>query len=200
MKEIEMSVKNKLLEKYKSKRNFSITNEPYNDHELAGKSSIFVVQMHDARNLHYDFRIEYNSVLASWAVPKGPSTDPNDKHLAVRTEDHPYDYAFFEGVIPQGQYGAGPVMVWDIGTYKNLKEDLSIEECLDKGEVVIWLEGEKLKGGYVLIRTHWRNENKNWLLIKMHDEYAKKNYNILTEQPNSALTGRSLSQIEKEES
>lgn len=162
------------------------------------KKPIFVIQKHDATRLHYDFRLEVDGVLKSWAIPKGPSTNPKDKRLAVMVNDHAMDYAKFEGVIPEG-YGAGTVMVWDIGTYKNIKESngesLSMKECLKKGQIEIFLEGEKLHGGYALIRM----QDKNWLLIKMKDEHADARRNPVSSQPNSALTGRSLKEIENDE-
>lgn len=133
------------------------------------KKLIFVVQKHKAKTLHYDFRIEVDGLLKSWAVPKGPSTDPQEKRLAIMTDDHALEYASFEGVIPEGQYGAGKVEIWDKGTYKNIKfkdnECVPMKECLKKGHVEIYLEGEKLNGGYVLVRM----KDKNWLLIKMKD-------------------------------
>ena len=169
---------------------------------MAGKKkSIFVIQKHDASHLHYDFRIEFNRVLKSWAVPKGPSTNPKDKRLAVSTTDHKLSYANFEGLIPSGEYGAGTVMVWDIGTYKNIKEKdgkiVPMSQCLKDGSIEIWLEGKKLKGGYALVKMKGRGDN-NWLLIKMKDEYADVRRNIAISEPDSVLTNRSLEQIAKD--
>jgi bifunctional non-homologous end joining protein LigD len=140
------------LEEYRKKRDFNVTPEPAGRarRRSSGKR-IFVVQKHDASRLHYDFRLEINGVLASWAVPRGPSMNPADKRLAVRTEDHPIDYADFEGVIPEGQYGAGTVMVWDKGTYEP-EDKLSPEEQLARGEINVLLHGKKLRGGFVLVR------------------------------------------------
>jgi len=196
------------LETYKSKRDFSKTKEPGDEDcsfEWAKGRPIFVIQKHDASTLHYDFRIEVEGVLKSWAVPKGPSTDPAIKRLAIPTEDHPLGYADFEGVIPKGEYGGGTIMVWDRGTYRNLKgqdenekEPPSVAEQLQNGQVTIWLEGEKLKGGFALIRTG-KGEKARWLLIKMDDEGADARRNPTSTEPNSVKTGRSLEEIHQEE-
>lgn len=196
------------LEEYKKKRDFSKSSEP-GDEDVSfdwaeeGKP-IFVIQKHDASNLHYDFRIEVDGVLKSWAVPKGPSTDQSVKRMAIPTEDHPLGYADFEGVIPEDEYGAGTVMVWDRGTYRNLKEDdeqepPSLSEQIEDGHVTIWLEGEKLKGGYALIRTG-DGEDARWLLIKMDDDEADARRNPTSTEKDSVKSGRSLEEIEKEES
>lgn len=195
------------LEEYKKKRDFRKTSEP-GDEEITfdwaeeGKP-IFVIQKHDATNLHYDFRIEVDGVLKSWAVPKGPSTDPSVKRMAIPTEDHPLGYADFEGIIPEDEYGGGTVMVWDRGTYRNLKEDdqdnpPSLAEQLDDGHVTIWLEGEKLKGGYALIRTG-KGDNPRWLLIKMNDDEADARRNPTSTEPDSVKSSRSLEEIQEEE-
>ena len=159
---------------------------------------IFVIQKHDARTLHYDFRLEVDGVLKSWAVPKGPSTNPRERRLAVAVADHPLDYADFEGGIPNGEYGAGAVLVWDTGTYRNLREEndepVSMVEALRDGHVAVWLEGEKLRGGYALIRTG-KGDNNRWLLIKMKDEEADARRNPVSTQPESVLTGRTLEEI-----
>jgi DNA ligase D-like protein (predicted 3'-phosphoesterase) len=193
------------LADYKKKRDFNKTSEP-GDEEVSfdwaeeGKP-IFVIQKHDASNLHYDFRIEVDGVLKSWAVPKGPSTDPSVKRLAVPTEDHPLGYADFEGVIPEGEYGGGTVMVWDRGTYRNLKEDdeeeaPSVSEQLEDGHVTVWLEGEKLQGGYALIRTG-KGDNPRWLLIKMDDNEADARRNLTSTETDSVKSGRSLEEIQE---
>ena len=157
------------------------------------KNMIFVVQQHAATSMHYDFRIEYRGKLMSWAVPKGPSTDPSKKQLAMKVGDHPLSYASFEGVIPQGHYGAGPVIVWDTGTFENQKKN-AISTCEKQGEIIIWLEGEKLKGGYALVKAPLNAKN-SWLLIKMKDEYANPAL-IITEQfPKSVISGKTIDEL-----
>src|SRR6266508_4255067 len=145
------------LATYREKRNFRRTPEPRRRVHRPGRKPIFVIQQHAARALHYDFRLESGGVLKSWAVPKGPSLKPKDKRLAMPTEDHPMEYADFEGVIPEGEYGAGPVIVWDRGTFRNLTEDggkeIPVEEAVERGHVKVWLEGEKLTGGFALTRV-----------------------------------------------
>jgi DNA ligase D-like protein (predicted 3'-phosphoesterase) len=181
------------LKDYREKRDFHRSPEPAGEAGRPGEKPIFVIQKHDARTLHYDFRLEVGRVLKSWAIPKGPSTDPRQKRLAVPTEDHPLEYARFEGVIPGGEYGAGTVLIWDMGTYRNLKEGQgSMEECLKEGHVAVWLEGKKLQGGYALIRT---GKNGRWLLVKMDDEQADSRRDPLDEQPQSALSGRTIEEI-----
>jgi len=193
-----MSEEDKLKE-YKEKRDFQSTGEPEDSTRQPSDKPIFVIQKHDASNLHYDFRLEIDGVLKSWAVPKGPSTDPSVKRLALPTEDHPLDYADFEGVIPDGQYGAGTVLVWDTGPYRNLQsekeeKDLSMEAALQDGKLEVWLEGEKLTGGYALIRTD-TGDDERWLLIKMDDEEADARRNPTSTEPASVLSGLSLEEI-----
>jgi DNA ligase D-like protein (predicted 3'-phosphoesterase) len=163
---------------------------------------IFVVQKHDASSLHYDFRLEVEGVLKSWAVPKGPSTDPGDKRLAMPVEDHSLDYADFEGVIPKGQYGAGTVIVWDTGGYRNLNEEegreLPMKEALERGHAVFSLEGRKLRGAYALTRIATGGEER-WLLVKKRGEGADARRNPVATQPESALTGRTIEQVAREE-
>lgn len=187
------------LRQYREKRDFHKTGEPTGEGTVSSGEPIFVIQKHAASRLHYDFRLEIDGVLASWAVPKGPSTDPEDRRLAVPTEDHPLDYADFEGVIPEGSYGAGTVLVWDTGTYQNLRAEdpahpMSMEESLRDGKVLIWLEGKKLRGGYALVRTNMGG-TKNWLLIKERDLQADAHCNPVSNEPNSVLTGKSLEEI-----
>jgi bifunctional non-homologous end joining protein LigD len=182
--------KKDLLERYRKKRDFSETPEPAGKaRKTTTKRPMFVIQKHDATRLHYDFRIEAEGVLKSWAVPKGPSTNPDDKRLAMPTEDHPMSYGGFEGFIPEGNYGAGPVIVWDTGTYRNLS-DKPIEEALREGRVKIWLDGKKVKGGYALARTGTRPEK--WLLIKLKDEKADRRGDITKTHPNSVISGKSI--------
>ncbi len=178
----------KSLTKYEEKRDFSKTPEPKGTIKKFHNSPIFVIQKHDARSLHYDLRLEDEGVLKSWAVPKGPSTNPANKQLAIQTEDHPLEYATFEGIIPEGQYGAGPVIVWDTGTFRNLKEDKPLSVCIQDGDLNIWLEGKKLQGGYALIKTNYQGKDTTWLLIKMNDDKADRKRDITTELPNSVLS------------
>jgi DNA ligase D-like protein (predicted 3'-phosphoesterase) len=163
-----------------------------------------VIQEHDASSLHYDFRLEAGGVLKSWAVPKGPSTDPREKRLALPTEDHPLDYADFEGVIPEGQYGAGAVIVWDAGTYRILSGESddggdaqSVEQQLDGGHLAIWLDGEKVRGGYALTRMA-AGEDERWLLVKMDDGEADARRRPVHTQPESVLSGRTIEDVAKE--
>jgi DNA ligase D-like protein (predicted 3'-phosphoesterase) len=156
----------------------------------------FVIQKHDATTLHYDFRLEVDGTLRSWAVPKGPSTDPRERRLAVEVEDHSLGYADFEGVIGDG-YGSGAVIVWDSGTYRNLDEDRSMAEALDAGHARFWLEGEKLRGGWTLHRTGG-GVRPQWLLIKRRDEGADARRNPQSTQPESVLSGRTIEQVAAE--
>ena len=188
------------LEKYRSKRNFRRTPEPSGGRRHRG-DGIFVIQKHDARRLHYDFRLEVRGVLASWAVPKGASLDPSIRRLAIRTEDHPIEYADFEGVIPEGEYGAGPVMVWDKGTYSP-EGDFTSEQQLARGEIKVTLNGVKLHGGFVLLYPRKKRgepgEKTRWLLIKRRDEYADPSWRIEdTSLDWSVLTGRTMKEIEE---
>lgn len=160
-----------------------------------------MIQKHDASSLHYDFRLEVDGVLVSWAVPKGPSTDPREKRLAVQTEDHPLNYAGFEGVIPEGEYGAGTVMIWDKGRYRNLRANKgphsrSMESSLKEGLIEVSLEGRKLKGGYALKRTG-TGKKPRWLMIKMKDDDADARRNPVSSEKRSARSGRTLAQIAK---
>jgi bifunctional non-homologous end joining protein LigD len=189
------------LTTYRGIRNFAKTPEPAGRMRRSHRRTIFVVQKHDASRLHYDFRLATNGVLASWAVPKGPSMNPADKRLAVRTEDHPLEYAKFEGVIPAGQYGAGTVMVWDLGEYES-PENQPIEQQLARGKIHIALQGEKLRGAFALVKIERRSSSSSrrdyWLLIKSRDEYADASWDI--ESPRfdySVLTGRSLKEIKQ---
>jgi DNA ligase D-like protein (predicted 3'-phosphoesterase) len=158
-----------------------------------------VIQKHKARSLHYDFRLEVDGVLVSWAVPKGPSTDPREKHLAVHVEDHPLDYGDFEGAIPKGQYGAGSVIVWDTGTYRNTTKkdgkEVPIEEALENGHLTVWLEGRKLKGGYALTRTGRDRNRERWILVKKNDEFADRRRNPVSTQPESVLSGKTVEEM-----
>ncbi len=193
------------LKKYRQRRDFAASSEPKGrkPRKTTRKKPIFVIQKHAATRLHYDFRIEVEGVLKSWALPKGPSTNPRDKRLVIPTDDHPIEYAKFEGIIPEGSYGAGTVMVWDIGTYRNIKKRkgklVLMKQCVKDGMIEIFLEGKKLYGAYALVLTG-KPDDQRWLLIKMRDEYADARRNPVSSQPKSALTGRTMKQIEKEES
>lgn len=159
-----------------------------------GQSPSFVIQWHDASQRHFDVRLEVGGVLKSWAVPKGPSTDPSEKRLAIEVEDHKLDYADFEGVIPEGQYGAGTVMVWDRGGYRNLDSAHSVAEGLKRGLIEVWLDGEKIRGGYAFKRIEG-GDKPQWLMIKMRDEGADARRNPVSTQDRSVKTGRTLAQI-----
>jgi DNA ligase D-like protein (predicted 3'-phosphoesterase) len=187
------------LREYRRKRDFGRTPEP-TKRGRRRRAPRFVIQKHDASSLHYDFRLEAGGVLKSWAVPKGPSTDPRDKRLAMATEDHPLSYGDFEGVIPEGEYGAGPVIVWDAGTYRNLSEEggteIPVEEAVDRGHVKVWLEGTKLRGGWSLRRTAiGRSARAKWLLVKLRDEQADARRRPVSSQPESVLTGRTIEDV-----
>ncbi len=188
------------LEEYRKKRRFDITPEPAADSTAhpRKKGLTFVVHKHRASHLHYDFRLQWNDVLLSWAVPKGPSLNPSVKRFATQVEDHPLEYARFEGVIPQGEYGGGTVMVWDIGTWTPAVPD--VDEALRKGELKFALHGKKLKGSWVLVRTRGlgRSPRPAWLLIKHRDAYATDR-DITVEQPRSALSNRTLAEIARDE-
>ena len=189
------------LKEYRAKRSFDRTPEPSGEGPApaAGEEARFVVQKHDARRLHYDFRLESGGVLVSWAVPKGPSYDPGAKRLAVHVEDHPLDYEEFEGVIPEAQYGAGTVIVWDRGTYRNLTEKrgraVPVEEAVRAGHLSIWLDGTKLKGGWSLSRTRGYGDGDNWLLIKKSDDHADPARDVTADEPRSVKSGRDLAGV-----
>jgi len=192
------------LQEYRDKRNIVATPEPAGKQQKQSTKPVWVIQKHDASSLHYDLRLEVEGVLKSWAVPKGPSTDPGEKRLAIPTEDHPLAYAQFEGVIPEGQYGGGTVMIWDTGTYRNLKAEegkdndsgsVPMATAYADGHLTVFLEGgQKIAGGYALIRTGSSQED-NWLLVKMDDERADARRNPVSTEPDSAVSGRSLEEI-----
>jgi DNA ligase D-like protein (predicted 3'-phosphoesterase) len=194
---------NGLLQGYRKRRDFAASGEPRGKQRRSKRGSKrkprFVIQEHDASTLHYDFRLEADGVLKSWAVPKGPSTDPADKRLAVPTEDHPLDYADFEGVIPPGQYGAGAVIVWDAGTYRDLGDgEISVGEQLRRGHLAFWLDGEKLRGGYALTRIA-EGDDERWLLVKMDDDEADARRKPVRTQRKSILSGRTVRQVAEQE-
>ena len=200
-----------MLQEYKRKRDFKITPEPSGAEEPKGKrnakvsSLTFVIQKHAARRLHYDFRLEVDGVMVSWAVPKGPSLNPAEKRLAVMTEDHPMEYSSFEGIIPEKQYGAGEVIIWDHGTYSpDEDDDYSWEDkaeankrmraALTKGKLTFYLKGDKLEGSWTLVKLH--NKDKEWLLIKRHDKFQDTERDI-TESDASVVSGKTLEDLQE---
>lgn len=160
---------------------------------MSASRPIFVIQLHDASTRHYDLRLEVDGVLKSWAVPKGPSPDPAVKRLAIPTPDHPLAHADFEGVIPEGEYGAGTVLIWDRGHYRPLG-DAPIAEQLADGQATVWLEGEKLRGGYALIHTRLE-QGRDWLLVKMRDAAVDARDDPVASRPESVASGRTLERI-----
>lgn len=187
------------LIRYREKRNFKSTSEPEGG-KPGNNQLIFVIQKHAASRLHYDFRLEMEGVLKSWAVPKGPSTDPATKRLAMMVEDHPYNYRDFEGTIPQGEYGGGTVIVWDHGTYEPIEpiegkkaQDKHLLKQLKAGSIKIVLHGKKVKGEWALVKT--KLDENSWLLIKHRDKYAATT--DITEKSKSVMSGKTLEQIEK---
>lgn len=189
------------LEKYSAKRDFSKTKEPESGKSKDKEKLLFVIQKHDASRLHYDFRLEMDGVLKSWAVPKGPSTNPKTKRLAMMVEDHPFDYRNFEGLIPKGEYGGGTVIVWDRGTYEPIEEikgkkaqEKFLLKQLEAGSLKFKLHGEKLQGEFALVKTHGMAEN-SWLLIKHNDDYAS--VKDITKEDKSVLSNKTIAQVEK---
>lgn len=193
-----------MIQDYKDKRDFKPTPELFPERESTSEGPlIFVVQKHAGRQLHYDFRLEVGGVLKSWAVSKGPSYNPGTKRLAIMVEDHPLDYSNFEGTIPQGEYGAGQVIVWDRGTYSpdedgefffndRTKAEEKVREGLVSGILSISIRGEKLKGSWTLVRM--QHSDKNWLLIKHRDKFAAPNRNILKEDA-SVISGLTIDDL-----
>lgn len=187
------------LKEYKKKRDFSKTSEPKGEKSVLGEQLSFVVQRHAARSLHYDFRLEVDGVLKSWAVPKGPSLNPTDKRLAIMVEDHPLDYRTFEGTIPKGNYGAGEVEIWDEGFYEPLQrtkgktDNATLLEEIKKGSVKIVMHGKKLKGEFALVRMNSDKDENNWLLIKHNDDHAaKEEYNAENETSPSSKVSKKV--------
>jgi DNA ligase D-like protein (predicted 3'-phosphoesterase) len=187
---------------YRDKRDFNKSPEPRGGTKKPGEQPVFVIQKHDATNLHYDFRLEIDGTLKSWSVPKGPSTDPRVKRMAIPTENHPLEYADFEGTIPEGEYGGGTVMIWDRGYFENLKKDkvgkaVSLPESYSMGTLEVNLKGEKIYGGYALIRMNSGNMKGNWLLIKMSDDKADARRNPISTETRSVHSGKSMEEIAK---
>jgi bifunctional non-homologous end joining protein LigD len=187
------------LKEYKKKRHFSVSPEPSGKTSASKKQDdlVYVIQKHRATQLHYDFRLEWNGVLLSWAVPKGPSLDSSVKRLAMQVEDHPVEYANFEGVIPEGEYGGGTVMIWDQGTWTPVFPD--VDAALAKGDFKFNLHGKKLKGSWVLVRTHgWGSSSgKSWLLIKHRDKFTVTK-DVTLEKPRSIVSNKLLAEIARD--
>lgn len=196
------------LRDYLARRDLDRSPEPHGGGGGGGSSPTgrrFVIQEHDASSHHFDLRLEADGVLKSWAVPKGPSTDPSEKQLAIRTEDHPIDYADFEGVIPQDEYGGGTVIVWDAGVYDDLTTDddgatVPAAEAIERGHVRFRLHGEKLTGGYALTHARIGGAEGNWLLVKIDDEEADARRRPTSTEPRSVLSGRTIGEVAEEES
>ena len=199
------------LSEYERKRDFSKTVEPSGKGRKRGMAKPapkrrhprFAIQKHSATSLHYDLRLEIGDTLASWAVPKGPSLDPRDKRLAMRTEDHPMEYLSWEGVIPKGEYGGGEMIVWDRGVYENISKTRSgrameLEEALEKGDLKLFLLGEKIRGAYALVRTSDPGDREQWLLIKKKDDGADARRKPTSSQPESVLSGKTIEDLRRE--
>lgn len=185
------------LSEYRGKRDLTASGEPGGGRRRGHRRPRFVVQEHQASSLHYDFRLEANGTLKSWAIPKGPAADPAQKRLAMPTEDHPLEYEDFEGVIPAGEYGAGEVIVWDEGSYDNQSHDgegneLSVAEAINRGHVSVGLHGTKLRGGYSLTRMR-RRGGEAWLLVKKADEFAGGD--PVKTSPESVKSGKTVDQL-----
>ena len=189
------------INEYRKKRDFKVTLEPAGARGSAKRKIaplIYVIQKHRASHLHYDFRLEWKGALLSWAVPKGPSLDPSIRRLAMQVEDHPIEYANFEGVIPEGEYGGGTVMVWDNGTWE--PKDPDPDAALQKGDLEFTLHGKKLRGSWVLVRTRGYGASPrrySWLLIKHRDQYASSR-DVVSAEPRSVLSLRLLVDIARE--
>lgn len=191
------------LKKYNEKRNFQQTAEPQGKSATTKNTLHFVVQRHAASHLHYDFRLEMDGVLKSWAVPKGPSLDPKDKRLAMMVEDHPFDYKDFEGEIPEGNYGAGMVEIWDEGTYEPLNkvegktDDLVMRAELHKESLKFIMHGKKLKGEFALVKIKNSREENSWLLIKHRDDFAQDGYDAEENLAKDSIVSEYLAQKPK---
>jgi len=186
----------KKLSTYSKRRTLKKSREPAAKVARSRGNPCFVVQQHAARAMHYDLRLEVDGVMKSWAVPKGPSLNPKNKRLAVLTDDHPLSYKNFEGVIPKGEYGAGAVIVWDRGKYKNIKKNkqgkpLTMKGAFKMGTIEVILRGKKLKGAFALVRM----SGKSWLLIKMNDDYADRRKNIVKSEPHSVKSGKKIREL-----
>ncbi|MER7841170.1 DNA polymerase ligase N-terminal domain-containing protein [Streptomyces sp. NPDC096040] len=188
------------LRRYRDKRDFGRTREPAGQSGPGGERPRFVVQIHDARRMHFDFRLQVDGVLKSWSIPKGPSADPGDKRLAVPTEDHPLEYEDFEGVIPKGEYGGGTVIVWDHGWYEPLSHDrkgrpVGFEESLEQGHATFRLHGSKLHGEYALTRFRGSDGDDAWLLVKKGAARSGGHGTPDPRRARSVTSGRTLAQV-----
>lgn len=190
------------LEHYRAKRDFTRTSEPPGARKDARNGNAYLIQRHEARNLHFDFRLEHEGVLKSWAIPRGPSMDPGDKRLAVRTEDHPIEYGAFEGSIPKGQYGGGTVMLWDEGTWEPVEDP---DEGFREGKLKFVIHGKRLNGGFALVRlrsdTGRKQGKENWLLIKEKDEHARpgEGGDLVESQLTSIHSGLEMEEIAEQQ-
>src|SRR5687767_14201416 len=188
-----------LLKKYKQMRDFGDTPEPSGGKPKKTKKPIFVIQKHAASHLHYDFRLEMEGVLKSWAVPKGPSYNPADKRLAMMTEDHPYDYASFEGVIPAGNYGAGNVIIWDQGTWEFIEPGEDPVKALKQGKLTFRMNGKKMFGEWALVRIKGRSPKGNeWLLLKHRDQFANDKVDVTEVAPRSVVSNKTVEEVSAE--
>jgi bifunctional non-homologous end joining protein LigD len=188
------------LEVYNAKRDFTKTKEPAGRRKKTAKELRFVIQKHAASHLHFDFRLELDGVMKSWAVPKGPSYDPTVKRLAMQVEDHPIEYNTFEGTIPKGQYGGGTVMIWDRGTYEAQSGEGpdAVRDGYKRGDLKIIMHGERMQGSWVLVRTRRDPRGRNqWLLIKHRDHLAMEGADIVSAVQTSVVTGRTMDEIAK---
>src|SRR5436305_6127575 len=186
-----------LLKKYRTMRDFGATPEPSGGKAKKAKLPIFVIQKHAASHLHYDFRLEMEGVLKSWAVPKGPSYDPTVKRLAMMTEDHPYDYAKFEGDIPAGNYGAGNVIIWDNGTWEFIEPGDDPVKALKSGKLTFRMNGKKMFGEWALVKIKGRSGDRGneWLLLKHRDQYANADVDVTAVAPNSIISNKDVDEI-----
>src|SRR5688572_18815466 len=187
-----------LLKKYRGMRDFGDTPEPAGRTRKFAKGPIFVIQKHQASHLHYDFRLEMEGVLKSWAVPRGPSYDPANKRLAMMTEDHPYDYASFEGVIPAGNYGAGNVIIWDQGTWEFIEPGDDPVKALKSGKLTFRLNGKKMFGEWALVKIKGRPGSKGneWLLLKHRDQFASDKIDVTEVAPRSVVSNRTVEEVD----
>ncbi|HKR63049.1 MAG TPA: DNA polymerase ligase N-terminal domain-containing protein [Thermoanaerobaculia bacterium] len=187
-----------LLKKYKQMRDFGDTPEPSGGKPKKSKLPMFVIQKHRASHLHYDFRLEMEGVLKSWAIPKGPSYDPTTKRLAMMTEDHPYDYGSFEGVIPEGNYGAGNVIIWDTGTWQFIEPGDDPVKALKSGKLTFRLNGKKMFGEWALVKIAGRGKSdkgNEWLLLKHRDEFASETVDVTKVAPRSVVSNLTVEEI-----